>query len=493
MKTSFPLIYNQYNGLLNTLSNEYIKVDYTFDVLDAVTNVVYRNGAGNTVASFDYKHDILGLITQKVTVVDGNTVTNSYTYDNLGRLTFETLTPSTPSNSPTPICYTYDLAGNRLSVGGSNFTYMHNKLNSVYHDAAGNITNMVRNGVVLDLTWNSQGQLISVDTNGVFAESYTWGPFGNRLSTTDASGTTYHAYDGSQCIADYNSSGDLLASYTWGSGIDNLLAVTVYEETSTNTYYAIKDHLNSIHALIDESGSTVMSVRYNAWGTPLNSSLSIQNSSFRLRYLFQGREYSGATGLCNFRARWYDSGIGRWLSKDPIGLEGGMNLYVFCGNNPVNYRDSDGLREYAAVTVSGTVGVGPFSVEGGSITTADIMTGETHGFSYAGGGVGFGLGGAGSVEVGVVNMASPDDFSGLGMAVSAFGAAGIHGASAQASRTVYFDVDAGALGAGGAVGGGAGISGGITYTWYLGEGNLADLPQNIRALLLPYLKEELGK
>jgi len=66
--------------------------------------------------------------------------------------------------------------------------------------------------------WN--GLLASVSTNGVFAESYTWDPLGNRLSTTDASGVTYHAYDGSQCIADYNSSGDLIASYTWGSGID---------------------------------------------------------------------------------------------------------------------------------------------------------------------------------------------------------------------------------------------------------------------------------
>ena len=46
--------------------------------------------------------------------------------------------------------------------------------------------------------------------------------------------------------------------------------------------------------------------------------------------------------LYNFRARWYDSGIGRWLSKDPIGLEGGLNLYVFCGNDPVNFVDPNG-------------------------------------------------------------------------------------------------------------------------------------------------------
>jgi len=351
LPTPFTLSYNQWNGLLASVSNEHITASHTYNILDVVTNTVYKDVSGNQVACFDYKHDVLGLITQKVTVVDGNTVTNSYTYDKLGRLTSETLTPS-PSNSPTPICYTYDLAGNRLSVGGSNCTYTHNKLDGVLHDTAGNITNMVRNGVTLDMSWNSQGQLVSVITNGVFAESYTWSPLGNRLSTTDASGVTYHAYDGDHCIADVNASGNIIASYTWGIGIDNLLAVTVYENGSTNVYYAIKDHLNSVHALIDDSGNVVWSCSYSAWGTPLNSQLSIINSQlsiinsqFKLRYLFQGREYSQATGLYNFRARWYDSNIGRWLSKDPIGLEGGLNLYVFCGNNPVNFVDPWGECE----------------------------------------------------------------------------------------------------------------------------------------------------
>jgi RHS repeat-associated protein len=61
------------------------------------------------------------------------------------------------------------------------------------------------------------------------------------------------------------------------------------------------------------------------------------------RYMFQGREYSTVTGLYNFRARWYAPTIGRWLSKDPIGLEGGLNLYAFCGNNAVNFMDPMGL------------------------------------------------------------------------------------------------------------------------------------------------------
>ncbi len=69
------------------------------------------------------------------------------------------------------------------------------------------------------------------------------------------------------------------------------------------------------------------------------------------RYLWQGREYSWSTGLYSFRARWYDPLTGRWLSPDPIGISGGLNLYVFCGNDPVNNRDPwglcDALSDYA--------------------------------------------------------------------------------------------------------------------------------------------------
>jgi RHS repeat-associated protein len=95
---------------------------------------------------------------------------------------------------------------------------------------------------------------------------------------------------------------------------------------------------------VDASGNIAASYAFSAWGevlsTTINSSLLTISS---LRYLWQGREYSHATGLYNFRARWYDPVTGRWLSKDPIGLEGGLNLYVFCDDDPINWRDPWGL------------------------------------------------------------------------------------------------------------------------------------------------------
>ena len=77
----------------------------------------------------------------------------------------------------------------------------------------------------------------------------------------------------------------------------------------------------------------------------LTSAFGAPRSAFGNRYLFQGREYSYATGLYHFRHRWYDPETGRWLSNDPIGISGGMNQYVFCGSDPIGLVDPLGLCE----------------------------------------------------------------------------------------------------------------------------------------------------
>jgi RHS repeat-associated protein len=364
---TFTNTYCAWSGGLETVSNSSLTASYASDILDRVTNITYRIASGEIVRTFAYAYNLSGMITQKVDMAIGSCVTNSYTYDGLNRLLSET---TTQAGSNTTRQFTYDLAGNRLAVAvnGLTNTYTYgigNRLSNVSdgtgytHDNAGNVSRIVRNGATLDLVWNLQGQLLAVTNNNVLVESYTYDPTGKRLSTTTGGSTVYHAYNGFQCIADLDASGKLLRSYTWGQGIDNLLAVTVYTNSITQsgtnaltqfpvTFYAIKDHLGSVQTLVDSNGTVVESYRYDAYGntTILSSTLSpLTSSQFGNRYLFQGREYSAATSLYNFRARWYDSQTGRWLSNDPIGISGGLNLYEFCGNNPVNFMDPMGLAE----------------------------------------------------------------------------------------------------------------------------------------------------
>jgi len=137
----------------------------------------------------------------------------------------------------------------------------------------------------------------------------------------------------------------LARSYAYGPGIDNILAMTTYGAT-TNTYFYLKDAIGSVHALVNTNGAVVEQYRYTAWGevTVLSSNGTVlAASAYGNRFTFQGREVSYSTGLLFFRSRYYSASLGRWLSKDRIGIAGGINLYQAFGANSVNFKDPDGL------------------------------------------------------------------------------------------------------------------------------------------------------
>src|SRR6185312_2421129 len=62
-----------------------------------------------------------------------------------------------------------------------------------------------------------------------------------------------------------------------------------------------------------------------------------------LRFQYAGREHDSETGLYYNRARYYDPSVGRFLSEDPIGFQGGTNFYDYVSNNPVAFIDPFGL------------------------------------------------------------------------------------------------------------------------------------------------------
>ena len=138
------------------------------------------------------------------------------------------------------------------------------------YDVAGCVTQIVFRGDgytrVADLEWNSLYQLTSVSADGSQSESYTYDGLGRLASISNATTLRNLVYDGIHVLAEVDDSGVLLKRYTYGPGIDNLLAYTVYSGTSTSTYHCITDHLGSVHALADQSGDLVEHYRYDAWG-----------------------------------------------------------------------------------------------------------------------------------------------------------------------------------------------------------------------------------
>jgi RHS repeat-associated protein len=125
--------------------------------------------------------------------------------------------------------------------------------------------------------------------------------------------------------------------------------MSVYTGATAKTYFALTDHLGTVHAVADDTGAIVESYRFDAWGRVLGvydssgSPTGNQQSQIGNRFLWQGREYSWKTRFYFFRARWYDPITGRFLSNDPIGISGGLNMYILAGNCVTMFGDPFGL------------------------------------------------------------------------------------------------------------------------------------------------------
>jgi RHS repeat-associated protein len=108
--------------------------------------------------------------------------------------------------------------------------------------------------------------------------------------------------------------------------------------------YVNQDALGSILSLTNSSGAISDTFVYgvNGWGSPSHNS-----GTTALNLRFTGRDFDGSSGLYYFRARWYDSVKGRFISEDPIGFKGGLNLYRYADGNSINWNDPTGLRTFS--------------------------------------------------------------------------------------------------------------------------------------------------
>ncbi|TCV78146.1 RHS repeat-associated core domain-containing protein, partial [Sulfurirhabdus autotrophica] len=111
--------------------------------------------------------------------------------------------------------------------------------------------------------------------------------------------------------------------------------------TGTATYgqaqYYHADGLGSVVGLSNSTDMTTQTERFDAWGNKIAG--TIPQSA---QYGYTGRE-PDETGLTYYRARFYDPSIARFVSRDPIGLQGGINQYAYVNGNPVNFTDQTGL------------------------------------------------------------------------------------------------------------------------------------------------------
>ena len=237
-------------------------------------------------------------------------------------------------------------------LAAASTTYTRNALNqytalagtgaaTYVYDLKGNLTD--------DGTWiygyDTENRLVSASTTGTSA-SYAYDALGRRQSKTVNGVTTSWASYGSQEIAEYQGTGalTLVGRTIFGPGLDEPVATV--SATNVRTYQ-FQDALGSVIALANASGQVTEKYAYTAYG--LNTIVGPGTAAFR----YAGRRFDPETGLYFNRARAYSPTLGRFLQADPIGTQGGINLYAYTGNDPANGTDPSGNCELNSVYGSG--------------------------------------------------------------------------------------------------------------------------------------------
>ena len=286
-----------------------VTTTYTYNPASYLTSLLAQKPQ-STVNSFAYTHDAVG---NRISLTDFQGI-HAYQYDPIYQLT-QAVHPNIPAEQ-----FSYDPAGNRLDA---------------QFDEAGGIK------VNTSYTYDFENRLIRVQYPGMDAQ-YKYDPLGRRTEKDVNGEISRFVYDGDNIIVEYDGTGAVKSRYLFNRAIDDPLSV----EQGGSIYYYHKDGLGSITELTDSTGTVVKTYRYNSFGE-----IYAQSGSFNQPFTFTGREYDPESGLYYYRARYYDPVAGRFLTRDPIKFKGGINLYNYVRNNPINRFDPCGLK-----------GCGPFGI-----------------------------------------------------------------------------------------------------------------------------------
>jgi len=182
------------------------------------------------------------------------------------------------------------------------------------------------------LTFDAEDRLTAYA--GELTAGYTGDGFRGWKETT--AGRTYFLYDGPVPIVELSSAGTVTATNTIGAN-----GLVSRRMGSASTFYTF-DPQGSVTQRLDGSQSVLTSHLYDAHGAALGSAIS-DPFGFGGQW---GYYTDHETGLQLLTHRYYDPGAGRFITRDPSGYSGGINLYAYVENNPTGFIDPDGLDKF---------------------------------------------------------------------------------------------------------------------------------------------------
>ena len=328
--------------------------NYAYDNASRVTNF-NTNGAG--AATRGYGYDEAGQLTSKT----GGT-TESYAYDDNGNRTGSYVTAlANRLTSDGTFSYTYDQEGNitrrtplaNVSITNPviNYGYDHrNRLTWVRSfasiaDAAVGLTTTQ----TIAYTYDAQDRRVqrTIDPDGSV--------------TTLAATSEYFVYEGNDLALRFGNAQELTHRYLYGPLADQVLADEVFiagsggQRVSDEVLWQLADHQGTVRDVMDDNGTLRKHVDYDSFGKITGESYYAKNGTSVTSahaeavdqlFGYTGQEWDKDAKLQNSNARWYDPAIGRFISEDPSGFDGGdPNFYRYVGNSPLNATDPTGLTQ----------------------------------------------------------------------------------------------------------------------------------------------------
>lgn len=305
-------------GRLNTITQGTETFTYAYDALSRIASLQRPNGI---VSAFGY--DAVNRLIRLTHAKGQNQPVEDLRYSyNLDDEIQSVASLATAQLLPVARTHNTADAANRITqAGDASFAF----------DALGQTTSRTEAQGATNYSWDARGRLTRATLPNGQTVEYGYDAAGRLSSRTAGGVTTSFLSDGIDVVLDRSSDGAEV-DYLNGIGIDEKLRQS---SAAAGPLYYLQDHLGSTIGLADGLGNVVERQQYEAFGLSAGSLLT--------RYGFTGRELDPLTRLMNYRARWYDPNQGRFLTEDPIGLAGGLNLYSYVANNPLRFLDPSGL------------------------------------------------------------------------------------------------------------------------------------------------------
>ena len=345
----------------------------TYDGYSRVTGKTVQN-SGNTVLSTSYAYRDIDAehtttqVSSLTSTFGGNMVSHSYTYDangnilsdgsttyaydSLNQLVWEYNTAAGKAWN-----YAYDLGGNILSK--TEYDYADGQTSNpvtvsyTYGDAVWRDLLTAYNGEAITydgignptsyrgwgMTWQGGRQLSSMQKDGTTL-SFSYNDAGLRTEKTVNGSTRRYIWNSAQLMADVGAADAFYFHYSSGGELIGYTYKTAEAETEC---ILVKNQQGDVERVISADGTILAAYTYDAWGNVLTSEGSLAAAN-PIRY--RGYYFDAETGLYYLQSRYYDPEIGRWINADNQLSTGsdltGLNLFAYCGNDPINRIDPIG-------------------------------------------------------------------------------------------------------------------------------------------------------